>query len=970
MKKIELLLNSLSEHPEVKNKNTPYCDKLFAKLKKDCNYCLNILLVDEKGNNIGSAVNPEDAHKLNYLDREWFVNGMKGIPYINSPHISKLFNEKTVMVTYPVFNQGRQVAVLGIPVNLSKISEEIKQKFIVSEKTNIAIVNDKGVLMFNLLYPEFVGGPIKTKAVNDFIFSGLKGYKEIIGYDNLERLYIFDTIEKINWKIFVSIPPTELYSEGFKKIKNEIYLAMVVFILSFSLSVIATRRFSKNTEILLSAFRDLREGKRDIIKFPNKTCYEFGEIFKAFNETTNSILVYEKEIERLNRFYKLLSEINQKIVRFSDINLLVKDICKDIVEIGTFDLALITNYQNNGKDFYVKVTGYYYSERIKDEFLKELNVCNLKSKVFLEIARDKELLVKEKCLLNEDEKGLDLITSYIPIFIGRELYGVMVIATKEKVTFNDNEIALFREMAGDLGFAIDAFWTKKEREKNENLLNNLFAYMGEGLIVIDKNKKILLTNQKYSQIVNKDIKNIIGQHCYECLFGFEKSCFELNKECMAEFVFRSGEGKTSVYELFDKDGVKRTYSVRYDPILEDNEIKYVIVILNDLTDYKKLEQQYFNSQKLESIGRLSAGIAHDFNNILTGILGSATLAKIRNTNSDIESYLDTIIELSDKAGNLTRSLLTFSRKQVSNPQVMNVNEAILKSEKILKRVIGENIAVKLNLTPKPLKIYIDPLQFEQIVMNLAVNAKDAISTKEGLFIISTELIEITEKFVKTHNYGKKGDYALITFSDNGCGIPKDIIDKIFDPFFTTKEAGKGTGLGLSVVYGIVKSFDGFINVYSEEGKGTTFKIYFPVYYENGDKIAKKDELFKPEKFNLSVLLVEDDKNVLEVLKGILENFGISVEVAENGLKALEILKYKDFDMVITDIVMPKLSGVELYNKVKEFNKKVNFIFVSGYPYDFIKENFLIDFNNLLTKPVTPEKLYNKIYDLIKDKTKV
>lgn len=966
IEKIKLLLISLSQHKEVKRKNTPYCDKLFAQLKNDCNYCLNILLADEKGNNIGSAINPEEAHKLNYLDKEWFHNGFKEEFYINPPHISKLFKKKTFMVTYPVFEQGRQIAVLGIPVDLDKIGDIISKTYTISEKTNIVIVNEKGILVYNLLFPDFVGGPVKTKAVNDLIFSGKRGSKEIVGVDGLKRIFIFDTIDGLGWKVFVSIPPTELYSESFRRVQKQLYVATIVFIVSLILTLIFTRRFSRNTETLLSSFRDLSSGKREIKSFPMTNCHEFNEIFRALNDTTKSLISYESELENLSRAYQLLSEINQKIVRYDDIDLLFKEICKDIVEIGVYDFALIGEYEISKEDQSIKVKGFHSSDKVKDELnLYNFSDGKLNSKFLFNLTKEKSFLIKDRCYLTDDTEGLDLLTFYSNIYTANSLYGLIIIGKKEKTSFIDRETVLLQEIVKDIGFAVSTFLTKREKEKTEWLLNSIFTNMGEGLIVVDRDKKIIMANKKYFEIVKKDPKDVIGMHCYECFFDFNKPCTEFNKECMLDLIFEDGKSKNIYYQLKEADGSERTYLVRYDPLYEDGEIKYFIIIYSDLTDYKKLELQYLHAQKMESVGRLSAGIAHDFNNILTGIMGSATLAMMSDINSKVKNYLDTIIELTDKAANLTKSLLTFSRKQSSNPELININEVLLKTEKILRRVIGENITIKLNLTAKPLYVYIDPSQLEQVVMNLAVNARDAISGDNGFFSISTELVEITESFKKNYGFGREGSYALISFTDNGCGIPQDIMDKIFDPFFTTKGVGKGTGLGLSVVYGIVKSFDGFIKVYSEVGKGTTFKIYFPIIREKVEDIRKDDNFVNPSKLDISVLLVEDDRNVLEVLKGILENLVAKVETAEDGESALNILKDKDFDLVITDIIMPKLSGVDLFNKVKELNKNVEFIFTSGYPYDLIDEKFFIDKDKLLQKPITPEKLYNKILSTIR-----
>ena len=261
---------------------------------------------------------------------------------------------------------------------------------------------------------------------------------------------------------------------------------------------------------------------------------------------------------------------------------------------------------------------------------------------------------------------------------------------------------------------------------------------------------------------------------------------------------------------------------------ESGKVESVIEVIRDITEHKKLEDQLRQAQKMESIGTLAGGIAHDFNNILTAIIGFGQLALMQMGPDDPQrEKIEHMLEGGDRAAQLTNDLLIFSRKQVSEKRPVDLNDIIGKVEKFLVRVIGEDIKCSMALHNEPIVVYADPHQLEQVLMNLATNARDAMP-KGGDLMISAEQISLGDNFVAIHGYGKPGKYALLTISDTGEGMDEETRKKIFDPFFTTKEVGKGTGLGLAVVYGIIKEHEGFINVYSEPGIGTTFKIYLPL----------------------------------------------------------------------------------------------------------------------------------------------
>lgn len=397
---------------------------------------------------------------------------------------------------------------------------------------------------------------------------------------------------------------------------------------------------------------------------------------------------------------------------------------------------------------------------------------------------------------------------------------------------------------------------------------------------------------------------------------------------------------------------------------------YIDGIVEDISERKRLEEQLMHSQKMEAIGQLAGGIAHDFNNILTAILGYGNLLlRKRGTDDMVKEYADEIISSANRAAILTRDLLTFSRKHVINPQPADLNKLIERVKKILARLIGEHIEIKINLQDKDMIVKMDTSQIEHVLLNLATNARDAMPNG-GTITITASHVRLGEEFVGVHHYAKPGNYALITFADTGAGIDKAIQSRIFDPFFTTKEVGKGTGLGLSMAYGIIKQHNGYIHVYSEPGHGAVFKIYLPLVIGEASAAEQKqtEAVFAKGNGEL-ILLAEDEAAVRKVTKTTLEEFGYKVIEAENGEDAVhKFIENKDkIKLLIFDTVMPKLSGKQAYEEIKKIDRDIKTIFMSGYAYDIIKTQDLFETGiELLTKPVTADRLLEKVKEALKN----
>ncbi len=386
----------------------------------------------------------------------------------------------------------------------------------------------------------------------------------------------------------------------------------------------------------------------------------------------------------------------------------------------------------------------------------------------------------------------------------------------------------------------------------------------------------------------------------------------------------------------------------------------------DITEHKKLEEQLRHSQKMEAIGQLAGGIAHDFNNILTAVIGYANLLQMRlGEGNQLRSYVDQIIASSERAANLTQSLLAFGRKQILDPKAITVNEIIKSMEKLLARLISEDIELKTQFSDKDLTVFADAAQMGQVLMNLVTNARDSMPDG-GKLTISTGLVQLDSVFVKRHAYGKPGMYAMIAVSDSGVGMSEKTRQRVFEPFFTTKEVGKGTGLGLAIVYGIVKQHNGFVNVYSELGHGSTFKVYLPLIRSAYGE-EKEKSLSPPVGGTEMILIAEDDVEVRKLTKNVLEEFGYTVVEAVDGEDAIsKFLKHKrKVDLVMLDVVMPRKNGKEVYQYVRKVRPDIKALFTSGYTADVIHEKGVLDEGlNFVSKPVAPTDLLRKLRDIL------
>lgn len=401
---------------------------------------------------------------------------------------------------------------------------------------------------------------------------------------------------------------------------------------------------------------------------------------------------------------------------------------------------------------------------------------------------------------------------------------------------------------------------------------------------------------------------------------------------------------------------------------------YLLAVTNDISEIKQTqdalketEGQLRQMQKMEAMGRLAGGVAHDFNNLLTVIIGYSALISRRLTKDNpLWENIQEIGKAGSQASTLTRQLLAFSRKQVLQPRVLNINNVVANVEKMIRRLIGEDIELVSVLYPDLGQIKADPGQIEQVIMNLVVNARDAMP-RGGRIIIETSNVNLDKLHARQHLQMEPGSYIMLAVSDDGCGMEKETLSHVFEPFYTTKEKGKGTGLGLSTVYGIVKQSGGYIRAYSEPGRGTTFKIYMP-RVEKSTEPAQEETPYEdlPCGFE-TILLVEDEDMVRKLIHSILQMCGYNVLVARNGGEAILICEqHKDpIQLMLTDIVMPIIDGPNLAKRLEGLRPDMKVLYMSGYTDNVvILQGILGSDLPFLQKPITPESLTNKVREVL------
>jgi PAS domain S-box-containing protein len=483
-------------------------------------------------------------------------------------------------------------------------------------------------------------------------------------------------------------------------------------------------------------------------------------------------------------------------------------------------------------------------------------------------------------------------------------------------------------------------------------------------VLLDPRGRVTFCNQHFLQLTGWQAPEVLGQDFFERFVPAEGRA-----AARREFATMIETGVMQLPEegeILTRSGERRLVSWAHT-FLHDAQERIIgnASVGSDLTDDRQLEERRRQSQKLEAVGRLAGGVAHDFNNLLTIIMGYSDMTLLALPDTTLSENVKEVKRAAERAAALTRQLLAFSRRQVLQPRVLDLNSVVGDTDKMLRRLIGEDIDLRSACAADLGRVKADPGQIEQVLVNLGVNARDAMP-RGGRLTVETSNVDLDLEYARTHEVVQPGSYVRLAVTDTGQGMDTRTMSQVFEPFFTTKKEGKGTGLGLATVYGIVKQSGGYIWVYSEPGRGTTFKIYLPRVFE--DPEAAPAALSPAElRGTETVLLVEDDDGLRTVSASALTEFGFHVLEAPSAEDALELVErsHIPIDVVLTDMVLPRMGGRDLAQELLRRHPDLKVVFMSGYAEQAtFHQGLLGPEQAFLSKPFTPQTLVRKLRDVL------
>ena len=684
---------------------------------------------------------------------------------------------------------------------------------------------------------------------------------------------------------------------------------------------------------------------------------------------------HEQRITGLNRVYAVLSGINTTIVRTRDRQELFDEACRIAVELGKFRLAWVGLLDANGLD----VTPVARAG-VDDGYLDNIQLtarddapdrCELVARALREqtavicndIATDPQMARWREEALRRGYRSAVVF----PLMLANKVFGILLLYASERAFFDTEEMRLLTEIAGDISFALDHIEADESRQVQSAALNAA----ANAIVITDRSGTIEWVNRAFTGLTGYAAVEVLGRNSRLLKSGRHDPAFyeSLWKTILSGRTWRAETTNRR------KDGSLYTENLTITPVLgESGDIAHFVAIKEDITERLRLQEQLLQAQKMELVGQLAGGVAHDFNNQLCVILGWAGMALADlPPDSAIREPLDEIRTAGEAAQNLTRQLLAFSRQELVEPVFVSVNDLVADMEKMLQRLIGEHIEFSTRPAPDIGTVKMDRGQLEQVLMNLVVNARDAMPAG-GTLAIETANVVLDDLYKQMVVDVTPGAYVLLAVSDTGSGMSKAVQARIFEPFFTTKERDKGTGLGLATCYGIVKQAGGHIEVRSEEGVGTTMKVYLPRRDEVAAVVEAVQDAEDAEAAEVTargletILLVEDEPAVRRVTTLMLETLGYRVLSTSSGTEALLIVEdaREPLDLLMTDVVLAGgMNGATLAERVGMLRPTLKVLFASGYTSDVTILHGLIEHSAAFAhKPFTLESLGQKVREVL------
>jgi len=689
----------------------------------------------------------------------------------------------------------------------------------------------------------------------------------------------------------------------------------------------------------------------------------------------------ESDIRQLNRVYAVLLDINQIIVRERDLQVVFSKACGIAVEKGGFALTWIGLVDEaTGKEKITAQAGDTPEVMRALEAVIESALCNdtaevLKSgchSVCNDIAHNPKAAAWRETALRFGYRSV----AVFPLKTAGRTFGTFNFYAGEADFFDADELHLLDELAADISFAVELSQRETKRKQTEASLRESTERFHQLAGSIDDVFWMTGVDNNDKVFISPAYERIWGRSC-ESWYANPGSWLEAIDPADRERIkiaeaTKQLEGKyAETYRIHRPDGQVRWIEDRAFPVRDEAGNVYRIVgIAADITEYRTLEDQFRQAQKMEAIGTLAGGIAHDFNNILGAILGYTELAKLEGGTNKAQDSLDEVLSACRRAGDLVRQILAFSRQQENKRAPLCLWRVVHEAMKLLRAVLPSTIEFRIDLEQNAPAVLADPTQIHQVVMNLCTNAAQAMAGRAGLLSVRLAALHADEAFMKKHPGGQPGRYVCLTVSDNGTGITPAAMERIFEPFFTTKAPGEGTGLGLAVVHGIVQKHDGIITVESEPGQGATFRLYFPAHDTMTKETAAPVDTFI-QGGGQSILVVDDEKPLVQMVGQILNKLGYIADPRHEPAEALAALRAAPqlYDMLITDLTMPGMTGLAVSAEAVRLNPRIKVILMTGFYANLTDEQVQrAGISEVLLKPVGVKGLSETVSRVLNSKT--
>lgn len=914
-------------------------------------------------------------------------------PHISDPYISSQSHKHpAVMLTAPIFDHsGTVAAVLCGSIDLlgNNFLGGINKRtigrtgylFLFDFKRTMIVHPDKSRILKQDIPPG-------ANILLDRALNGFEGTEETVNSRGLHTLTTFKRLKSKEWIVGANFPLAEAYQPVYR-IRNILLFAIPLLTLTMFLFMRSyLKRLTAPIIQLTNHVEDLPDKSGSDRFFTAQGGEEITTLGHAFNElireTDQQRLLLEEELEkhiradeklhRQNEYLQALHETTLGLISRLDVaSVLQAIVLRSGRLIGTEHCFLYLVNSTKTEMNMVFQSGIY--EALSHEPIRSgEGICG---KVW---ASGESLSVADynlwKGRLPAVDRNILHAMAGVPIKAGKEVVGVLgLVFIESGAVFSEQQMQALEQFGELASLALEnarlneeSHHELSERRRVEENLRKLSVAVEQNpasIVITDTLGTIEYVNPHFSKLTGYSFAEAVGQNP-SILKSGETTSEQYRQMWLT--ITSGGEWRGEFHNR-KKNGELYWEQALIAPIRDENgTITHFIAIKEDVTERKQLEAQLHHSQKMDAIGQLAGGIAHDFNNILTAIVGYASIIQLKLPDgSPLKNGAEQITATAERGATLTQGLLAFSRKLTSHRVSVDLNEIITRVCQLLTRLISEEIHLEIKLDSQILPIMADSGRIEQVLMNIATNARDAMP-QGGSFVITTEAVTIDPDFVLAKGFGKPGKYALLTCSDSGEGMDEEVVKHIFEPFYTTKDVGKGTGLGLAIVYGIIKDHNGYTFCQSSVGSGTTFQIYLPLLNYAPDAVEKKaEEPIAPVLGKECILLAEDDTTARTLGRDILEEFGYAVIEAVDGEDAVEKFRdHKDrISLVILDVIMPKMNGMEAYKIMRSVVPGTRALFCSGYAKDVVTSQGIMEEGiQYLAKPFTPKDLLMKIHEVL------